>query len=131
MKNTAKTTQSDEKGNFTLKNVSPGNYVLKISAIGVSVQEKNVLVVAGENAEVLLSIAESSSQLDEVAITGYKTPNKKPVNLGKIAIAPMDLPQSVQIIGNQVITDQQANRLSDVLKNVNGCLLYTSDAADE
>ncbi|MCX2431405.1 TonB-dependent receptor [Pedobacter sp. GR22-10] len=120
LKNTAKTTQSDEKGNFTLKNVSPGNYVLKISAIGVSVQEKNVLVVAGENAEVLLSIAESSSQLDEVAITGYKTPNKKPVNLGKIAIAPMDLPQSVQIIGNQVITDQQANRLSDVLKNVNG-----------
>ncbi|GGE44829.1 iron complex outermembrane receptor protein [Pedobacter psychrotolerans] len=120
LKNTSKTTQSDEKGNFTLKNVSPGNYVLKISAIGVSAQEKNVSVVAGENTEVSLSIAESSSQLDEVAINGYKTPNKKPVNLGKIAIAPMDLPQAVQIIGNQVITDQQANRLSDVLKNVNG-----------
>ena len=120
LKNTLKTTQSDEKGNFTLKNISPGNYILKISAIGVSAQEKNVSVVAGENTEVTLSIAESSSQLDEVAINGYKTPNKKPVNLGKIAIAPMDLPQAVQIIGNQVITDQQANRLSDVLKNVNG-----------
>lgn len=120
LKNTSKTTQSDEKGNFTLKNISPGNYVLKISAIGISAQEKNISVVAGENAEVSLSIAESSSQLDEVAINGYKTPNKKPVNLGKIAIAPMDLPQAVQIIGNQVITDQQANRLSDVLKNVNG-----------
>lgn len=120
LKNTNKTAQTDEKGNFSIKNVAPGNYTIKVSAIGVSSQEKNVSVRAGSDAEISFAIAESSSQLDEVAVNGYKTPNKKPVNLGKIAIAPMDLPQAVQIIGNQVITDQQANRLSDVLKNVNG-----------
>jgi len=120
LKNTNKTAQTDEKGNFSIKNVTPGNYMIKVSAIGVSVQEKSVSVVAGTDVQVSFAIAESSSQLDEVAVNGYKTPNKKPVNLGKIAIAPMDLPQAVQIIGNQVITDQQANRLSDVLKNVNG-----------
>lgn len=120
LKNSGKTTQTDEKGNYTIKNVAPGTYTIKASAIGVSVQEKSVTVVAGQTFNADFSIAESSSQLDEVAINGYKTPNRKPVNLGKIAIAPMDLPQSVQIIGNQVISDQQANRLSDVLKNVNG-----------
>ncbi len=120
LKNTNKTAQTDGKGNFSIKNVAPGNYTIKVSAIGVSSQEKNVSVRAGLDAEISFAIAESSSQLDEVAVNGYKTPNKKPVNLGKIAIAPMDLPQAVQIIGNQVITDQQANRLSDVLKNVNG-----------
>jgi len=120
LKNTNKTAQTDEKGNFSIKNVAPGNYTIKVSAIGVSSQEKMVSVRAGSDAEISFAIAESSSQLDEVAVNGYKTPNKKPVNLGKIAIAPMDLPQAVQIIGNQVITDQQANRLSDVLKNVNG-----------
>ena len=120
LKNTNKTAQTDEKGNFSIKNVAPGNYTIKVSAIGVSSQEKNVSVRAGLDTEISFAIAESSSQLDEVAVNGYKTPNKKPVNLGKIAIAPMDLPQAVQIIGNQVITDQQANRLSDVLKNVNG-----------
>jgi len=120
LKNTGKTTQTDEKGNYTIKNVAPGTYTIKTSAIGVSAQEKTVTVVAGQTANADFSIAESSSQLDEVAINGYKTPNRKPVNLGKIAIAPMDLPQAVQIIGNQVISDQQANRLSDVLKNVNG-----------
>jgi iron complex outermembrane receptor protein len=120
LKNTNKTTQTDEKGNFTIKNVVPGTYTIKTSAIGVSAQEKSVTVAAGQNINADFTIAESSSQLDEVAINGYKTPNKKPVNLGKIAIAPMDLPQAVQIIGNQVITDIQANRLSDVLKNVNG-----------
>ena len=120
LKNTGKTTQTDEKGNFTFKNITPGTYTIKTSAIGVSAQEKSVTVIAGQTVNADFALAESSSQLDEVAINGYKTPNRKPVNLGKIAIAPMDLPQAVQIIGNQVITDIQANRLSDVLKNVNG-----------
>lgn len=120
LKNTAKTAQTDDKGNFEIKNVNPGSYLIKVSAVGVASQEKNINVVAGETVKADFSIAESSSQLDEVAVNGYKTPNRKPVNLGKIAIAPMDLPQSVQIIGSQVIADQQANRLSDVLKNVNG-----------
>ncbi|WP_231463559.1 TonB-dependent receptor [Pedobacter sp. Leaf132] len=123
LKNTNKTTQSDEKGNFELKNVTAGNYTLKLSAIGVSSQEKEIAVKDGEILSLSFSIAESSSQLDEVAITGYRTPNTKPVNLGKIAIAPRDLPQAVQIIGTQVIADQQANSLGDVMKNVNGVAL--------
>ncbi|TCD26360.1 TonB-dependent siderophore receptor [Pedobacter psychrodurus] len=123
LKNTGKTTQTDEKGNFIIKNVTPGTYTIKTSAIGVSAQEKSVTVVAGQTASTDFTIAESSSQLDEVAINGYKTPNRKPANLGKIAIAPMDLPQAVQIIGNQVITDQQVNSLGDVMKNVNGVAL--------
>lgn len=121
LKNTTKITQTDEKGQYTLKNVAPGTYTIKTSAaIGISAQEKSVTVTAGQSASVDFALSASSSQLDEVAVNGYKTPNRKPVNLGKIAIAPMDLPQAVQIIGNQVISDQQANRLSDVLKNVNG-----------
>jgi iron complex outermembrane receptor protein len=120
LKNANKSAQTDEDGSFVIKNVRPGSYTLKVSSIGVAAQEKDIVVVQGQNFTTDFSIAESASQLDEVAINGYKTPNEKPVNLGKIAIAPKDLPQSVQIINNQVITDQQANRLSDVLKNVNG-----------
>lgn len=40
LKNTGKTTQTDEKGNFTIKNVIPGTYTIKTSAIGVAAQEK-------------------------------------------------------------------------------------------
>lgn len=120
LKNTNKTTHTDEQGNFILKNVAPGKYTIKISAVGVRIQEKSITVTANNESKISFATAESSSQLDEVAINGYRTPNKKPVNLGKIAIAPKDLPQSVQIINNQIITDQQALRLSDVLANVNG-----------
>ncbi|MCZ4225154.1 TonB-dependent receptor [Pedobacter rhodius] len=120
LKNMNKTTQTDESGSFTIKNLPAGTYVVKISAVGVKAQEGQISIAEGASATLDFSISESASQLDEVSVNGYKTPNKKPVNLGKIAIAPIDLPQAVQVIGNQVITDQQANRLSDVLKNVNG-----------
>lgn len=123
LKNAGKTAVTDEDGAFSIKNVKPGSYMIKISAVGIASQEKSVSVVAGQTAEVSFSISQSASQLDEVAINGYKTPNQKPVNLGKIAIAPRDLPQAVQIIGSQVIQDQQVNRLADVLKNVNGVSL--------
>ncbi|MBC7416713.1 MAG: Plug domain-containing protein [Pedobacter sp.] len=56
----------------------------------------------------------------EVAVQGYVSPNRKPIKLGKVDIASLDLPQSVQIIGTEVIQDQQVNKLSDVLQNVNG-----------
>ncbi|HWW38385.1 TonB-dependent receptor, partial [Pedobacter sp.] len=123
LKNAGKAAVTDEDGAFSIKNVKPGSYIIKISAVGIASQEKSVNVVAGQTAEISFSISQSASQLDEVAINGYKTPNQKPVNLGKIAIAPRDLPQAVQIIGSQVIQDQQANRLADVLKNVNGVSL--------
>lgn len=123
LKNTNKTTQTDENGSFTFKNVVAGNYVIKISAVGVKAQEKEIAVSEGQSANLDFFISESASKLDEVSINGYKTPNKKPVNLGKIAIAPKDLPQSVQIVGAQVIRDQQANTLGDVMKNINGVAL--------
>ncbi|PTS96816.1 TonB-dependent siderophore receptor, partial [Pedobacter sp. HMWF019] len=123
LKNAGKTAVTDEDGAFSIKNVKPGSYIIKISAVGIASQEKSINVTAGQTAEISFSISQSASQLDEVAINGYKTPNQKPVNLGKIAIAPKDLPQAVQIIGSQVIQDQQANRLADVLKNVNGVAL--------
>ncbi|KQB37679.1 TonB-dependent siderophore receptor [Flavobacterium aquidurense] len=56
--------------------------------------------------------------LNEVLITANKP--KKPIEAARSGIKVMDLPQSVQIIGNEVIEQQQAIRLSEVVKNLNG-----------
>ena len=56
--------------------------------------------------------------LNEVLITTNKP--KKPISAARSGIKVMDLPQSVQIIGNDVIEQQQAIRLSEVVKNLNG-----------
>ncbi|MBF4491910.1 TonB-dependent siderophore receptor [Flavobacterium sp. MR2016-29] len=56
--------------------------------------------------------------LNEVLITANKP--KKPIEAARSGIKVMDLPQSVQIIGSEVIEQQQAIRLSEVVKNLNG-----------
>lgn len=116
-------TLSNEEGRFSFHNLKAGDYTLKSSYVGSKIQTIKVTVLDGQTASVEFTLSENSAQLDEVVIGGYQTPNQKPVSLGKIAIAPRDLPQSVQIIGTQVIQDQQANRLSDIMKNVNGIAL--------
>ncbi|MES2574179.1 MAG: TonB-dependent receptor [Bacteroidota bacterium] len=56
--------------------------------------------------------------LQEVVITGNK--QTKPVTALRSGLKPMDVPQSVQVIDAEVIEQQQAIRLSDVIKNANG-----------
>lgn len=56
--------------------------------------------------------------LKEVIVTGNKP--HKPVSASRSGIKPMDLPQSVQVIGSEIIEQQQAIRLSEVIKNANG-----------
>jgi iron complex outermembrane receptor protein len=56
--------------------------------------------------------------LKEVIVTANKQP--KPVTALRSGLKPMDTPQSVQVIGSEIIEQQQAIRLSEVLKNANG-----------
>lgn len=56
--------------------------------------------------------------LKEVIVTG-NTP-KNPVSAGKSEIKPLDLPQSIGVVTNKIIEDQQAIRLGDIVKNVSG-----------
>ena len=62
--------------------------------------------------------------LKEVIITTNKHP--KPVTVLRSGLKPMDVPQSVQVIGAEIIEQQQTIRLSEVLKNANG--IYVSSA---
>jgi iron complex outermembrane receptor protein len=56
--------------------------------------------------------------LKEVIITPNQ--HKKPVSAIRSGLKPMDVPQSIQIIGSEIIAQQQAIRLSEVVKNING-----------
>lgn len=62
-------------------------------------------------------------QLQEIILTN--THNTTPAVV-RSSIKPMDLPQSLQVISGEVIEQQQALRLSEVIKNVNG--VYVSSA---
>lgn len=56
--------------------------------------------------------------LNKVLVTTYKHP--KTVTAIRSGLKPMDIPQSLQVIDAEIIEQQQAIRLSDVIKNANG-----------
>ncbi len=115
-------TTTNENGQYELRNIKPGAYTLKISFVGLKTEEYPVTVTAGTTARLDFKLTENASQLNEVIVTESKTLSR-PVSLGKADIKPLDLPQSTGVITSQVIADQQAIRLGDVLKNVSGVSL--------
>ena len=111
---------SDEFGNFAIENLKPGSHTIVVSFVGLQTQHKNIQVVADQQTAIDFVLAENSKTLETVVVTASKSLNAKPVTAGKVAIDPMDLPQSIAVIGQGLIRDQQAQRLSDVIRNVNG-----------
>ncbi len=126
LKETNKATVADEDGVFIIRNIKPGSYTLQVSHTGLQTQEKAVELAAGDTKTFEFTLRETSIQLEEVVVEGRKSLNTKPVTVGKVPIAPMDLPQSIAVVGQGVIRDQQAQRLSDVIKNVNGVYVATT-----
>ena len=61
---------------------------------------------------------DSVKRLREVVVIAKNNPTKSSVN--RSGIKTMDLPQAIQVIGTEMIQQQQSIRLSDIIKNANG-----------
>ena len=126
LKGTNKYSITDENGNFTLKNIKEGVYTLEISMVGLTALEKPVEIKKDQETIITIALEQDAQQLAAVTIVARRTLNDKPVSIGKISIDPMDLPQSIATISQTTIKNQQALRLSDIVKNVNGVYLTTT-----
>ena len=126
LKGTGKAAISDESGNFSIRNIKPGIYILLVSMTGLQSQEKAVEVKEDKITTVSFTLTEDAKLLSAVIVNSQKSFNDKTVSAGKIAIDPMDLPQSIAVVGQGLIREQQAQRLGDVVKNVNGVYVTTT-----
>lgn len=117
---------TNEHGIYILRNIKPGQYTLVVSMTGLLSKEQTVTVKANEATESNFTLSESHKQLEQVVVTSHRSLNDQPAGVGKIAIDPMDLPQSISVIGQGLIRDQQALRLGDVIRNVNGVYVTTT-----
>jgi iron complex outermembrane receptor protein len=118
---------ANESGSYAFANLPEGTYTLVTSFIGLQSQSKKVVLKNGQTATVNFSLEETNAELQEVIVTTQRGLNDKPASLGKVAIAPKDLPQAVQVIDKAILDRQQVLRISDVLQNTNG--VYISGAA--
>lgn len=119
-------TLTNQQGVYSIKHIKPGQYTLVITMAGLQKIEQIVTVKAQATTETNFTLSENHMQLEEVVVTNHKSMNDQPVNVGKIAINPMDLPQSISVLGQGMIREQQALRLSDVIRNVNGVYMTTT-----
>lgn len=126
LKEIGKNTFTDERGAFQLRSIKEGSYTLLVSMAGLQTQEKKVTVKANETTTENFTLNENQQELTEIVVTSYRGLNTKPISIGKLAVDPMDLPQSLSIIGQGVLRDQQALRLGDVIRNVNGVYVTTT-----
>lgn len=123
VKGTPHGTTTQEDGTYQIKNIKVGDYVLIISYLGLQTQEKRVQVTDSEAVSLDVQLPQTAQELQEIVVTDTRTLNEKAVTIGKIAIKPMDLPQSITVIDQAVLDRQQTLQLSDALKNVNGVYL--------
>jgi iron complex outermembrane receptor protein len=126
LKELKKTCISDADGIFKFSNINDGTYHIIASFTGLLTQEQEVIVSPKQQpTAVKFILTENAKALEEVIVNSRKGLNNQLISLGKIPIDPMNLSQSIYIVGQTTIRDQQAQRLSDIIKNVNG--IYLSD----
>lgn len=128
LKELKKQTISDSNGRFSFNPVAKGEYTLIASHTGLHPKQQKVTVAQEQLTPLEIVLSENAGELQEVFINSKKGLNNQPVSIGKMAIDPMDLPQSITVVGQSVIQEQQSQRLSDIVKNVNGVYLSTTRA---
>ena len=110
-------------GSYTIYKIPAGKYTLVISYVGLQTIQRVVEVGNGQTVESDFVLQENEGELSEIVITSSRSLNEKPVSVGKLPIKPFDLPQSITIVGRDVLERQQVLHLSDALQNVNGVYL--------
>jgi iron complex outermembrane receptor protein len=119
--------KTDEKGEFLIPDFPLGIHTLVLEGIKIKKQTKEIIVKENETCFVKFTLNEEINELKEIIIKIKESPNKKKETiLSGLEIKPFDLPQSLQIVGNSTLLQQQTIRLSDVLKNVNGVYIGSS-----
>lgn len=118
---------SDEDGNFNFY-APEGEYVVIASSIGYETQKKAVVISGNIENNINFQFKESSTQLQEVEIIGRKAKtykNDQTFVATKTATKVKDIPQAISYVTKEVMADQQAYRVNDVIKNVSGVNQYS------
>jgi iron complex outermembrane receptor protein len=112
--------KTNENGLFHFENFPIGLHTITIESEGLKRQIQDIKVIANEITKVTFTLEEQIETLREIVIVIKESPNKRKVSAVRSGLKPMDLPQSMQTIDDEVIIQQQAIRLSEVIKNANG-----------
>lgn len=121
-------TMTDANGYFTFNTDVQGKGTLKAALIGYTTYLQNIHIRTEQKNSFNITMTISDETLQTVEITGRKEKeyvNKVSYGGTKTAARIKDVPQSIQYITKELMQDQGAVRMTDVVKNVSGVNQYT------
>lgn len=118
---------TDGNGVFQFTNVENNTYHFIISAIGFQTKEVT-FIYSTSNTQFNTTLTEQAYQLQDVEIIGRKEKsykNTKSFSGTRTETALKDVPQAISYVTKEVIEDQQAFRVGDIIKNVSGASTFS------
>lgn len=110
-------TSTNAAGEFELPGVSVGENTLTVSYVGYRTIKQVLRVDNDQVTESNIQLSPTDSKLGEITVVGQK----RQISTATKTLTPLeDLPIAVQIVGQNLIENQQIIDLRDAIKNVSG-----------
>jgi len=132
LEGTTKGASTNEKGLYEIHRVPVGKQTFVFSSMGYETVKRDFEVTpnpSGTHTHLNVSLQEEAQQLQEVEIIGRRESSYKNTSSfsgTKTATAIRDIPQTINYVTKEVILDQGASTVNDVVKNVSGVSQYTT-----
>ncbi len=132
LEGTTKGASTNEKGLYEVHRVPVGKQTFVFSSMGYQTVKQVFEVTpnpSGTHTHLNVSLQEEAQQLQEVEIIGRRESSYKNTSSfsgTKTATAIRDIPQTINYVTKEVILDQGASTVNDVVKNVSGVSQYTT-----
>ncbi len=132
LEGTTKGASTNEKGLYEIHRVPVGEQTFVFSSMGYQTVKQVFEVTpnpSGTHTHLNVSLQEEAQQLQEVEIIGRRESSYKNTSSfsgTKTATAIRDIPQTINYVTKEVILDQGASTVNDVVKNVSGVSQYTT-----
>lgn len=123
VKGTSKGAVSSATGSFEILGLSDGQFTVTASSIGYEAVTQTVIINSGQTVQISFRIQEMLQGLQTVEITGRREigyDNKETFSGTKTASLIKDVPASINFVTKELMLDQVAFTVNDVVKNVAG-----------
>ena len=116
-----KSALSANDGAFLLNHVAPGRYTLLARSIGYATASRQIEVLPNRITRLEIALSESAVELSAITVLGVRRYGAGTSNAAmKMDVPVLDVPQSVVVISEDFMQDQNATNLDDLLRNVAG-----------
>ncbi len=115
LKETGKSTITDENGGYSFSNIDAGTYTIIATNVGYKTFEKQIAIKEGESPDVNLLLEGESQSLKEVVVTGSSAPRSK-----------LESSVAITTMGAKAIEDRAPSSTAALLQTIPGFVVEAS-----